>query len=90
MSRQTQRKPVGIVRNESNDSGRFNPSTTAQAAVFAARHGLPIGSAKAASPQGTGSNSDRRYSVAALWSMAAENDAEVDDELTKGIYQLLS
>ncbi|KAI8808428.1 ras GTPase-activating protein [Cladochytrium replicatum] len=26
---------------------------------------------------------DRRYSVAALWSMAAENDAEVDDELTK-------
>ncbi|RKO92328.1 Rho GTPase activation protein, partial [Blyttiomyces helicus] len=37
----------------------------------------------AGSPAAITPSGDRRYSVAALWSMAAENDVEVDDELTK-------
>ncbi|KAJ3150962.1 glyceraldehyde-3-phosphate dehydrogenase 1 [Geranomyces michiganensis] len=57
----------------------FAPSGLAKAAYIAAQNGLPLGN--------NGSNSasagERRYSVAALWSMAAENDVEVDDELTK-------
>ncbi|KAI8824293.1 Rho GTPase activation protein [Fimicolochytrium jonesii] len=47
-------------------------SGLAKAAVIAAQNGLPLGN-----------GADRRYSVAALWSMAAENDVEVDDELTQ-------
>ncbi|KAI9094336.1 Rho GTPase activation protein [Phlyctochytrium arcticum] len=57
-----------------NAGGNYQPSGLARAAFIAAQNGLPLGNAQA---------NDRRYSVAALWSMAAENDVEVDDELTK-------
>lgn len=67
----------GSRRNRSFREQRVNsnyqPSGLARAAVIAAQNGLPLGAQDA----------DRRYSVAALWSMAAENDVEVDDELTK-------
>jgi len=54
----------------------YQPSSIAKAAYQAAAYGVPIGN--------TGnSKMDKRYSVASLWSMVAENDAEVDDELTK-------
>ncbi|KAJ3197222.1 glyceraldehyde-3-phosphate dehydrogenase 1 [Irineochytrium annulatum] len=70
------------------------PSEVAKAALIAAQNGLPLGtvtvppnSAGLASDRASiisaKSVADRRYSVAALWSMAAENDVEVDDELTK-------
>jgi len=54
----------------------YQPSSIAKAAYKAAFAGVPLGN--------TGnSKMDKRYSVASLWSMVAENDAEVDDELTK-------
>lgn len=42
----------------------------------------PSKTAKALAANAT-RNRKSRFSVAALWSMAAENDAEVEDELTK-------
>ncbi|KAJ3224542.1 glyceraldehyde-3-phosphate dehydrogenase 1 [Clydaea vesicula] len=75
-----QRQSVGIERGSTTNTNRFKPSHVAKAAFFAAQNGLPLGSAVPSSPGGIG---DRRYSVAALWSMAAENDLEVDDDLTK-------
>jgi Ras GTPase-activating-like protein IQGAP2/3 len=65
-------------------SGTYTPSDVARAAYIAASNGLPLGNGGAASSSPKSAVSDRRYSVAALWSMAAENDVEVDDELTKG------
>ncbi|KAL3898831.1 MAG: hypothetical protein SGCHY_002474, partial [Lobulomycetales sp.] len=85
----SQRKLGSTVRtpSESKDrggsGGQFQPSSVAHAAVFAAQQGLPIGAASPATPGPSTADSDRRYSVAALWSMAAENDVEVDDDLTK-------
>jgi Ras GTPase-activating-like protein IQGAP2/3 len=49
----------------------YTPSLTAKAAAVASANGLET------------RNRTNRFSVAALWSMAAENDAEVEDELTK-------
>ena len=49
----------------------YTPSLTAKAAAVASANGLET------------RNKTSRFSVAALWSMAAENDAEVEDELTK-------
>ncbi|KAI8927418.1 Rho GTPase activation protein [Entophlyctis helioformis] len=51
-------------------------------AGYAAYGGGPK-SAAASEASGGRKGRDSRYSVAALWSMAAENDVEVDDELTK-------
>jgi Ras GTPase-activating-like protein IQGAP2/3 len=51
----------------------YQPSSVARVALVAASNGLANGK-KAR---------DSRFSVAALWSMAAENDVEVDDELTQ-------
>jgi Ras GTPase-activating-like protein IQGAP2/3 len=52
----------------------YQPSNLAQTARIAASNGLSIEK-----------NRQSRFSVAALWSMAAENDAEIEDELTKCI-----
>ncbi|KAJ1566356.1 glyceraldehyde-3-phosphate dehydrogenase 1 [Cladochytrium tenue] len=60
----------------------YTPSDVARAAFLAASNGVPIGPTSGA-PSPASATSDKRYSVAALWSMAAENDVEVDDELTK-------
>ncbi|KAJ3128766.1 glyceraldehyde-3-phosphate dehydrogenase 1 [Nowakowskiella sp. JEL0407] len=57
----------------------YQPSNVGRAALIAASNGLPV----AQSSQPGSDALDKRYSVAALWSMAAENDAEVDDDLTK-------
>ncbi|KAI8593155.1 putative ras GTPase-activating protein sar1 [Geranomyces variabilis] len=65
-------------RNRRDATPAFAPSGLAKAAYIAAQNGLPLGNGSAAATAG-----ERRYSVAALWSMAAENDVEVDDELTK-------
>ncbi|KAJ3003753.1 glyceraldehyde-3-phosphate dehydrogenase 1 [Thoreauomyces humboldtii] len=60
--------------------GGYAPTSgLAKAAALAAQNGLPLGNDGNVAQN----SSDRRYSVAALWSMAAENDVEVDDELTK-------
>ena len=56
----------------------YQPSQVAKAAYVAASNGLSMGP-----PPGAKNKRDTRFSVAALWSMAAENDAEVDDELTR-------
>ncbi|KAI8854038.1 Rho GTPase activation protein [Chytridium lagenaria] len=74
-----------------NPQQEYIPSDVARAAYMAAANGLPLGSAAPSSAIASDrasiisarSAADRRYSVAALWSMAAENDVEVDDELTK-------
>ncbi|KAI8913360.1 Rho GTPase activation protein, partial [Gorgonomyces haynaldii] len=58
----------------------YEPSQVAKAALVAASNGLQMGNSK--------SKRDTRFSVAALWSMAAENDNEVDDDLTKSQKQL--
>jgi hypothetical protein len=50
-------------------SAEYQPSRLAQAALLAASNGLKKGS------------SNSRFSVAALWSIAAENDPEVGDKL---------
>jgi Ras GTPase-activating-like protein IQGAP2/3 len=55
----------------------YQPSKVAKAAKVAASNGLALGD-----------KNSQRYSVAALWSMAAENDVEVDDSLTKSQRQL--
>jgi hypothetical protein len=55
----------------------YQPSHLAQAARVAASNGLSLEKSR-----------QSRFSVAALWSMAAENDAEVEDELTKCIHLL--
>ncbi|KAI9361280.1 Rho GTPase activation protein [Zopfochytrium polystomum] len=60
----------------------YTPSDIARSAFLAASNGVPIGPTGGA-PSPASATSDKRYSVAALWSMAAENDIEVDDELTK-------
>ncbi|TPX62320.1 hypothetical protein PhCBS80983_g00554 [Powellomyces hirtus] len=74
-----QEEQRGSRRNRRDASAvSYMPSGLAKAAYIAAQNGLPIGNGNSNS-----SNTDRRYSVAALWSMAAENDVEVDDELTK-------
>ena len=52
----------------------YQPSDTAKAAIVASANGLETRSRQS------------RFSVAALWSMAAENDVEVEDELTKCNY----
>ncbi|KAI9017394.1 Rho GTPase activation protein [Gaertneriomyces semiglobifer] len=68
----------GSRRNrQARVAANYQPSGVARAAFIAASNGVPIGNDVIT--QGA----DRRYSVAALWSMAAENDVEVDDELTK-------
>jgi len=50
----------------------YQPSKLAKAAAIAASNGL----------KNERSVRQSRFSVAALWSMAAENDVEVEDELT--------
>ncbi|KAL2916672.1 RasGAP protein [Polyrhizophydium stewartii] len=62
----------------------YQPSGLARAAYVAASNGLAMGGGptSAKNPASRGGR-DSRYSLAALWSMAAENDIEVDDELTK-------
>ncbi|TPX64211.1 hypothetical protein SpCBS45565_g06072 [Spizellomyces sp. 'palustris'] len=71
----------GLRRNrifrDARVNANYQPSGLARAAFIAASNGVPLGN------NVTSPSSDRRYSVAALWSMAAENDVEVDDELTK-------
>lgn len=64
-------------------SSPYRPSLVAQAAQIAAQNGLPL--QHGSTSQKFSLSENRRYSVAALWSMAAENDIEVDDDLTKGI-----
>ncbi|KAJ3099582.1 glyceraldehyde-3-phosphate dehydrogenase 1 [Phlyctochytrium planicorne] len=81
-----------LQRQKSFQSAQnYTPSEVAKAAYIAAQNGLPLGTANPTSAVASDrasiissrSAADRRYSVAALWSMAAENDVEVDDELTK-------
>lgn len=50
----------------------YKPSATAKAAYVAASNGLKSDS----------KSRNSRFSVAALWSIAAENDVEVEDNLT--------
>ncbi|KAJ3214314.1 glyceraldehyde-3-phosphate dehydrogenase 1 [Dinochytrium kinnereticum] len=78
-------------RSFGNARGEYTPSEVARAAFIAASNGVPLGAGAPSSAVASDrasiisarSAADRRYSVAALWSMAAENDVEVDDELTK-------
>ncbi|KAJ2996142.1 glyceraldehyde-3-phosphate dehydrogenase 1 [Globomyces sp. JEL0801] len=53
-------------------SAEYQPSSVAKAALVAANNGL----------SNEPNSRQSRFSVAALWSMAAENDAEIQDELT--------
>ena len=73
------RQHIGGLERGSRGAN-YQPSGVARAAYLAASNGVPLGNAAATQAAAQ----DRRYSVAALWSMAAENDVEVDDELTKG------
>ncbi|KAJ3277475.1 glyceraldehyde-3-phosphate dehydrogenase 1 [Borealophlyctis nickersoniae] len=72
------RRQYGLDRTSGRPGSNYQPSDVARAALIAASSGVPLGNNPAAQAA-----QDRRYSVAALWSMAAENDVEVDDELTK-------
>ncbi|KAJ3078966.1 glyceraldehyde-3-phosphate dehydrogenase 1, partial [Quaeritorhiza haematococci] len=90
--RRTVGNGVGPVRRSHNSltpaSGArvpstYTPSEVARAAFIAAQNGVPLGNSPSSPRSARGDAHDRRYSVAALWSMAAENDVEVDDALTK-------
>ncbi|OAJ36101.1 hypothetical protein BDEG_20313 [Batrachochytrium dendrobatidis JEL423] len=73
------RKHTASIQNS-----HYVPSGLARAAFVAASNGLSIGAGPSSIKTADGLKSrDSRYSLAALWSMAAENDVEVDDELTK-------
>jgi len=73
---ESRRDPGGIKSNRYQTLRNYQPSSIAKAAYQAAAYGVPLGN--------TGNSKvDKRYSVVSLWSMVAENDAEVDDELTK-------
>ncbi|KAJ1543220.1 glyceraldehyde-3-phosphate dehydrogenase 1 [Nowakowskiella sp. JEL0078] len=61
----------------------YQPSDVARAAFLAAQNGLPMGQHVQQPAASQFDSIDKRYSVAALWSMAAEHDVEVDDDLTK-------
>ena len=68
-------------------SSTYTLSNVARAAFIAASNGVPLGNSLSSSSLSSLNhqfNSNRRYSVAALWSLAAEHDVEVDDDLTKG------
>lgn len=89
----TSRSTIGVARNRLT---QFQPSVVAHAAVLAAQNGIPLGSASLIPLF----QQSRLIIVILIdgiqllpwyhahlnpqWSMAAENDAEVDDELTKG------
>ncbi|KAJ1564338.1 glyceraldehyde-3-phosphate dehydrogenase 1, partial [Nowakowskiella sp. JEL0078] len=61
----------------------YQPSEVARAAFLASQNGLPIAQHVQQPTASQFDIIDKRYSVSALWSMAAENDVEVDDDLTK-------
>ncbi|KAJ3334311.1 glyceraldehyde-3-phosphate dehydrogenase 1 [Blyttiomyces sp. JEL0837] len=71
---------ASAVSHRQRSLSGYIPSDVARAAYIAASNGVPIGHG---TPSPVSATSDKRYSVAALWSMAAENDVEVDDDLTK-------
>lgn len=73
---ESRRDPNQLKSNRYQSLRNYTPSSIAKAAYKAAAYGLPIGNSK-------GNLKDKRYSVVSLWSMVAENDVEVDDELTK-------
>ena len=76
---ESRRDPNQLKTNRYQSIRNYQPSNIAKAAYKAAAFGVPLGNSG-------NSRTDKRYSVVSLWSMVAENDVEVDDELTKGIY----
>jgi len=73
---ESRRDPNQLKSNRYQSLRNYTPSNIAKAAYKAAAYGVPLGTGN--------SKNDKRYSVVSLWSMVAENDVEVDDELTKG------
>jgi len=73
---ETRRDPNQLKANRYQSLRNYQPSSIAKAAYKAAAFGVPLGNSGNA-------KIDKRYSVVSLWSMVAENDVEVDDELTK-------
>jgi len=72
---ESRRDPNQLKSNRYQSLRNYTPSNIAKAAYKAAAFGVPLGTGNA--------KNDKRYSVVSLWSMVAENDVEVDDELTK-------
>jgi len=76
---ESRRDPNQLKANRYQSLRNYQPSNIAKAAYKAAAFGVPLGNSGNAKV-------DKRYSVVSLWSMVAENDVEVDDELTKGTF----
>jgi Ras GTPase-activating-like protein IQGAP2/3 len=72
---ESRRDPNQLNANRYKSLRNYTPSSIAKAAYKAAAYGVPLGTNNA--------RNDKRYSVVSLWSMVAENDIEIDDELTK-------
>ncbi|ORX86652.1 putative ras GTPase-activating protein sar1 [Anaeromyces robustus] len=73
---ESRRDPNQLKSNRYQSISNYQPSNIAKVAYQAAASGrIPLGTSKKLK--------DKRYSVVSLWSMVAENDVEVDDELTK-------
>jgi len=73
---ESRRDPNQLKPNRYQSISNYQPSSIAKVAYQAAASGrIPLGTSKKLK--------DKRYSVVSLWSMVAENDIEVDDELTK-------